>query len=201
MKKKLKKRQRESEDEDSRIDRHELKEGGGKGCLPSPIAQLLSSSPSHGRMKTFVVTFTFGPLVSLLSKMAYLNLIICFRLCNLGTLKRSHTAQAGRGGGSEEEDGVGSGGPLGGEVHHHKPAREKALGLGDISSDSGGSRVSDKPSESEEESPRTTVGQVMIQKRSFQSLLIFKYAESRRPSQGGSDSKLKRRISFRKGFK
>ena len=163
-KKKLKKRQRESEDEDSRIDRHELKEGGGKGCLPSPIAQLLSSSPSHGRMKTFVVTFTFGPLVSLLSTLANLNLIICFRLCNLGTLKRSHTAQAGRGGGSEEEDGVGSGGRvLAGEVHHHKPAsRERALGLGDISSDSGGSRVSDKQSESEEESPRNTVGQVMI---------------------------------------
>ena len=68
VKKKLKKRQRdegsgESEDEDSRIDRHaaELQEGGGKGCLPSPN-QLLSSSPSHGRMKTFVVvTFTFVP--------------------------------------------------------------------------------------------------------------------------------------------
>ena len=177
VKKKLKKRRRdESEDEDSRIDRHELKEGGGKGCLPSPIAQLLSSSPSHGRMKTFVVTFTFGPLVSLLSTMAYLNLIICFRLCNLGTLKRSHTAP-GRGGGSEEEDGVGSGGPVGGEVHHHKPAREKALGLGDISSDSGGSRVSDKPSESEEESPRHTVGQVMLKNNSshqFSSSNIFR---------------------------
>ena len=103
--------------------------------------------------------------VSLLSTLTYLNLILCFRLCNLGTLKRSHTA-SGRGGGSEE-DGVGPGGRVGGEVHH-KPAREKALGLGDISSDSGGSRVSDKPSESEEESPRHTVGQVMIQKQPFQ---------------------------------
>ena len=166
VKKKLAKKRRESSDEDSRIDRHELKEGGGKGCLPSPIAQLLSSSPSHGRMKTFVVTFTFGPLVSLLSTLAYLNLIICFRLCNLGTLKvkRSHTAPGRVGGSEEEEDGVGSGGRvLDGEVHLHKPAsREKALGLGDISSDSGGSGVSDKQSESEEESPRHTVGQVTI---------------------------------------
>ena len=102
--------------------------------------------------------------VSLLSTLTYLNLILCFRLCNLGTLKRSHTA-SGRGGGSEE-DGVGPGGRVGGEVHH-KPAREKALGLGDISSDSG-SGVSEKASESEEESPRHTVGQVMIQKQPFQ---------------------------------
>ena len=88
---------------------------------------------------------------------------------------------------------------MGGEVHHHKPAREKALGLGDISSDSSGSGVGEKQSESEEESPRRTVGQVMI--RLVQSFVIFKCAESRGPSQGGSDSKLKRRIGFRKGFK
>ena len=85
-----------------------------------------------------------------------LNLTFSFRLCNLGTLKRSHT---GRGGGGSGEDG----GRVGGEVHHHhKPApREKALGLGDISSDSSGSGVGDKRSESEEESPRHRGGQVM----------------------------------------
>ena len=99
--------------------------------------------------------------VSLLSTLTYLNLILCFRLCNLGTLKRSHTASGRRGG--SEEDGVGPGGRVGGEVHH-KPAREKALGLGDISSDSG-SGVSDKAPESEEESPRHTAGQVTIQKQ------------------------------------
>ena len=156
---KKKQRQRESEDEDSRIDRHDLQKEGG-GCLPSsPNNQLISSSPRHGRMKTFVVTFTFVPSVSPLSALTVdLNLTFSFRLCNLGTLKRSHTAP-GRGGGSEED-----GGRVGGEVHHlHKPAaREKALGLGDISSDSSGSGVGDKPSESEEESPRHRVGQVMI---------------------------------------
>ena len=162
---KKKRRQRESEDEDSRIDRHDLQKEGG-GCLPSsPNNQLISSSPRHGRMKTFVVTFIFVPSGGLalpcppLSTLTVgLNLTFSFRLCNLGTLKRSHTAP-GRGGGSEED-----GGRVGGEVHHlHKPAaREKALGLGDISSDSSGSGVGDKPSESEEESPRHRVGQVMI---------------------------------------
>ena len=168
VKKRLKKRDRdgggESEDEDSRIDRHELQKEGGGG-LPSSPNQLLSSSPRHGRMKTFVVTFIFVPSGGLalpcppLSTLTVgLNLTFSFRLCNLGTLKRSHTAP-GRGGGSEED-----GGRVGGEVHHlHKPAaREKALGLGDISSDSSGSGVGDKPSESEEESPRHRVGQVMI---------------------------------------
>ena len=165
-KKKLKKRQRDgegemSEDEDSQIDRHDELEGGGDKERPLSPHQLLSSSHRHGRMKTFVVTFTFVPSVSPLSTLTVdLNLTFSFRLCNLGTLKRSHTAP-GRGGGSEED-----GGRVGGEVHHlHKPAaREKALGLGDISSDSSGSRVGEKASESEleEESPRRPVGQVRI---------------------------------------
>ena len=64
VKKRLKKRHKdgggESEDEDSRIDRHELQKEGGGG-LPSSPNQLLSSSPRHGRMKTFVVTFIFVP--------------------------------------------------------------------------------------------------------------------------------------------
>ena len=177
VKKKLKRIQRDGsggeseEDEDSQIDRHDEKLEGGSCLLsssPTTTNQLLSSSPRHGRMKTFVVTFTFVPfgglaglpcLPPLHNDNLNLNLTFSFRLCNLGTLKRSHT---GRGGGGSEEDG----GRVGGEVHHHhKPApREKALGLGDISSDSSGSRVGEKASESEleEESPRRPVGQVRI---------------------------------------
>ena len=122
----------------------------------------------------------------------YLNLTFSFRLCDLGTLKRSRKGSGERGGvGSGEEGDGSSGGHLGGlEVHHHQQhkrlVREKALRLGDISSDSG-SGGSDRPVESEDESPR--VGQVLRTIFSYY-LSSSHFAESRRPSQGGGDSKL-----------
>ena len=97
----------------------------------------------------------------------YLNLIFSFRLCDLGTLKRSRKGSGERGGvGSGEEGDGSSGGHLGGlEVHDHQQhkrgVREKALRLRDISSDSGSGGGSDRPVESEDESPRHPVGQVM----------------------------------------
>ena len=92
----------------------------------------------------------------------YLNLIFSFRLCDLGTLKRSRKGSGERGGVGSGEEGDGSGGHLGGEVHqqHKRGVREKALRLGDISSDSD-SGGGDRPVESEDESPR--VGQVIEQ--------------------------------------
>ena len=95
----------------------------------------------------------------------YLNLIFSFRLCDLGTLKRSRKGSGERGGvGSGEEGDGSSGGHLGGlEVHqqqHKRGVREKALRLRDISSDSG-SGGSDRPVESEDESLGHPVGQVM----------------------------------------
>ena len=56
-KKKRRDRELESDEEDSRIDRHETLEGGR---LPFRFHKLLSSSHRHGRSKTFVVTFTFS---------------------------------------------------------------------------------------------------------------------------------------------
>ena len=120
----------------------------------------------------------------------YLNLTFSFRLCDLGTLKRSRRGSGERGGvGSGEEGDGSSAGHLGGEVHqqHKRLVREKALRLGDISSDSG-SGGSDRPLESEDESPR--VGQVMGTTFSYYLSSSSHFAESRRPSQGGGDSKL-----------
>ena len=176
----------ESDEEDSRIDRHE----GGR--LPFRFHKLLSSSHRHGRSKTFVVTFTFSSPPRLPpSPLMYLNLIFSFRLCDLGTLKRSRKGEGERGrvGGGEEGDG--SGGHLGGEVHqqHKRSGREKALRLGDISSDSG-SGGGDRPVESEDESPGPPVGQVMTTTLSYYLSSSSHFAESRRPSQGVSDSKL-----------
>ena len=122
----------------------------------------------------------------------YLNLTFSFRLCDLGTLKRSRKGSGERGGVGSGEEGDGSSGHLGGEVHHqqHKRGvREKALRLGDISSDSGSGGGSDRPLESEDESPR--VGQQVMRTSLFYYLPSSpQFAESRRPSQGGGDSKL-----------
>ena len=122
----------------------------------------------------------------------YLNLTFSFRLCDLGTLKRSRKGSGERGGvGSGEEGDGSSAGHLGGEVHqqHKRLVREKALRLGDISSDSGSGGGSERPLESEDESPR--VGQ-QVMRTTFSYYLSSPphFAESRRPSQGGSDSKL-----------
>ena len=123
----------------------------------------------------------------------YLNLTFSFRLCDLGTLKRSRKGEGERGGvGSGEEGDGSSAGHLGGEVHqqHKRLVREKALRLGDISSDSG-SGGSDRPVESEDESPRHPVGQQVMRTSLFYYLSSSPhFAESRRPSQGGGDSKL-----------
>ena len=123
----------------------------------------------------------------------YLNLTFSFRLCDLGTLKRSRKGSGDRGGvGSGEEGDGSSAGHLGGEVHHqqHKRlVREKALRLRDISSDSG-SGGSDRPVESEDEAPGHPVGQVMRTTLSYYLPSFLHFAESRRPSQGGGDSKL-----------
>ena len=123
----------------------------------------------------------------------YLNLTFSFRLCDLGTLKRSHKGSGERGGvGSGEEGDGSSGGHLGGlEVHqqHKRLVREKALRLGDISSDSG-SGGSDRPVESEDESLGHPVGQVMRASLFYYLSSSPHFAESRRPSQGGGDSKL-----------
>ena len=188
QKKKRRDRELESDEEDSRIDRHE----GGR--LPFRFHKLLSSSHRHGRSKTFVVTFTFSspPRLPPLSPLMYLNLIFSFRLCDLGTLKRSRRGSGERGGVGSGQEGDGSGGHLGGEVHHqqHKRGvREKALRLGDISSDSG-SGGGDRPLESEDESLGQPVGQVMRTTLSYYLPSSPSFAESRRPSQGGGDSKL-----------
>ena len=187
QKKKRRDRELESDEEDSRIDRHELE--GGR--LPFRSHKLLSSSHRHGRSKTFVVTFTFSSPPRLPpSPLMYLNLIFSFRLCDLGTLKRSRKGSGDRGGVGSGEEGDGSGGHLGGEVHqqqHKRGVREKALRLGDISSDSG-SGGGDRPVESEDESPR--VGQVMRTTLSYYLSSSSHFAESRGPSQSGSDSKL-----------
>ena len=188
QKKKRRDRELESDEEDSRIDRHELE--GGR--LPFRSHKLLSSSHRHGRSKTFVVTFTFSSPPRLPpSPLMYLNLIFSFRLCDLGTLKRSRKGSGDRGGVGSGEEGDGSGGHLGGEVHqqHKRSGREKALRLGDISSDSG-SGGSDRPVESEDESPGPPVGQVMTTTLSYYLSSSPHTAEPRGPSQGGSDSKL-----------
>ena len=122
----------------------------------------------------------------------YLNLTFSFRLCDLGTLKRSRKGSGERGAVGSGEEGDGSSGHLGGEVHqqqHKRGVREKALRLGDISSDSG-SGGSDRPVESEDESPEHLVGQVMRTNLFFYLSSSPHFAESRRPSQGGGDSKL-----------
>ena len=75
-------------------------------------------------------------------------------------MKRSHTASGRKGGSDEGGDGSGGGG--GGGRVHHRHAKEKVLGLGDISSDSGSEVSDDKPAESDDESPRHRVGQVWI---------------------------------------
>ena len=123
----------------------------------------------------------------------YLNLTFSFRLCDLGTLKRSRKGSGERGGvGSGEEGDGSSAGHLGGEVHqqHKRLVREKALRLRDISSDSGSGGGSDRPVESEDESPGHPVGQVMTTTLSYYLSSSSHFAESRRPSQGGGDSKL-----------